>query len=554
MLPTALSALGVERRTNLGDSLNLGSHSQQRAPRPRSAPAQPPSLLPPRLPTAAASPNLDIRKKCLDITLDLITPRNIADVVHALKKEVSRSKAPAGTDDEANSDRSAEYNELLIGAIHACAVKFPQVAQTVVPVLMEFLADAHVASAVDVALFVREIIEVHSQLRPSVVAKALELFGQISSARVLRICLWLLGEYCAGADEVAAAFTAIKGALGKLPLIPAEGEEEAVGASHDTAASTTRRAAGGAPAQQRTTILADGTYGVASAEPARPKAAAASAAPSDGRKLRELIVGGDFFLASVAGASLTKLALRSREHVSDERIANLVTADVMAVLVAMLRLGASRPAEQRIDADSAERLSACLMMLSRPCADTTQLWLRDCHGAFSAMLSERMAMEEADEAAAPDGKGGVRAGKPKVGGGGGGGSKEQPDLAEVRQVDALLNLRQLRPNGAADVDMDDDDLAGAVEGLGGSGEEQEDFAERLKRVTQLTVRRGRARSASLSRAQPSGSTCASIAPCFRPPRRACLTRCTQRPLSQCTSSTSCSTCSSSTSRPKRCPT
>ena len=235
------------------------------------------------------------------------------------------------------------------------------------------------------------------------------MFSQITSPRVLRICLWLLGEYCGAADEVAAAFTAIKGALGKLPLIPAAGEEEAVGAAPDATTATTRRAAGGAQtATQRTTILADGTYGIASAEVAKPRAAVATATTNSGKKLRELIVGGDFFLASVAGASLTKLALRSREHVSDARIANLVSADVMAVLIAMLRLGASRPVEQRIDADSAERLSACLMMLSRPTADTTRLWLSDCHAAFAAMLKERKAVEESAEnaAAIADGKAG----------------------------------------------------------------------------------------------------------------------------------------------------
>jgi coatomer subunit beta len=203
-------------------------------------------------------------------------------VVHALKKEVTRSKAPAGSDDEANSDRSAEYNELLIGAIHACAVKFPDVAATVVPVLMEFLADSHQAAAVDVALFVREIVEVHKQLAPSVIAKAMEMFSQITSARVLRICLWLLGEYCVAADEVAAAFTAIKAALGKLPLIPAAGEEEVVGASQDEHGATMRRAAGGsASAGGRTTVLADGTYStqgsVAAAKPVAASAATSSA-------------------------------------------------------------------------------------------------------------------------------------------------------------------------------------------------------------------------------------------------------------------------------------
>jgi coatomer subunit beta len=445
---------------------------------------------------ALSSPNLDIRQKCLDITLDLITPRNIAEVVHALKKEVLRSKAPAGSDDEANAERSAEYNELLIGAIRTCAVKFPDVAATVVPVLMEFLADAHQAAAVDVALFVREIVEVHPALRPSVISKAIGMFPQVTATRVLRICLWILGEYCTDAEEVAQAFTAIKAGLGSLPLAPAAGGEDGAGgggggATADGGSATTRRVASGAA---RITVLTDGTYATQLTPAAKPATTSAAPAANSGHKLRELIVGGDSFLAAVAGASLTKLALRTRTHVSDARIANLVSADVMAILISMLRLGHAT-AGGRVDADSAERLSACLLMLSRPSAAVSQHWLGACHATFATMLSERKAADDiaADVAAlAIPGKGAKAASARAAAGGapaaaagraGATGSAAQPDI-ELRQVDALINLRQLRPGGAADVDMDDDDLA-AADGLA-DGDEPEDFAARLKRVTQLT--------------------------------------------------------------------
>ena len=41
---------------------------------------------------AVASPNLDIRRKTLDIVLDLITVRNIDEVVSMLKKEITKSQ------------------------------------------------------------------------------------------------------------------------------------------------------------------------------------------------------------------------------------------------------------------------------------------------------------------------------------------------------------------------------------------------------------------------------------------------------------------------------
>ena len=41
---------------------------------------------------ALTSPNMDIRKKTLDIALDLITSRNIDEVVMVLKKEVMKTQ------------------------------------------------------------------------------------------------------------------------------------------------------------------------------------------------------------------------------------------------------------------------------------------------------------------------------------------------------------------------------------------------------------------------------------------------------------------------------
>lgn len=50
---------------------------------------------------------------------------------------------------------------MLVQAIHVCAIKFPKLANIVVYVLMDFLSDANVASAMDVVSFVREIISVN---------------------------------------------------------------------------------------------------------------------------------------------------------------------------------------------------------------------------------------------------------------------------------------------------------------------------------------------------------------------------------------------------------
>ena len=57
-------------------------------------------------------------------------------------------------------------------AIHSCAIKFPDVAASVVQILMDFLGDANVASALDVIFFVREIMETNPKLRSQVCSPA----------------------------------------------------------------------------------------------------------------------------------------------------------------------------------------------------------------------------------------------------------------------------------------------------------------------------------------------------------------------------------------------
>ncbi|MBA0839210.1 hypothetical protein Goarm_004963, partial [Gossypium armourianum] len=118
---------------------------------------------------ALSSPNLDIQRKTLDIVLELVTPRNINEVVLLLKKEVMKTQS-------GELEKNGEYRQMLIQAIHSCAIKFPEVASTVVHLMMDFLGDSNVASAIDVIVFVREIIETNPKLRVSIITRLLDTF------------------------------------------------------------------------------------------------------------------------------------------------------------------------------------------------------------------------------------------------------------------------------------------------------------------------------------------------------------------------------------------
>lgn len=45
-----------------------------------------------------------------------------------------------------DGEKNTEYRGMLINAIHQAAIKFPESASTVVPVLMDFLGDANQVS------------------------------------------------------------------------------------------------------------------------------------------------------------------------------------------------------------------------------------------------------------------------------------------------------------------------------------------------------------------------------------------------------------------------
>jgi coatomer subunit beta len=61
-----------------------------------------------------------------------------------LKKEIMKTQ-------NQDSERGPDYRQMLVAAIHSCAVKFPEVASSVVHLLMDFLGDAMVGDCLPFA-------------------------------------------------------------------------------------------------------------------------------------------------------------------------------------------------------------------------------------------------------------------------------------------------------------------------------------------------------------------------------------------------------------------
>ena len=70
---------------------------------------------------------------------------------------------------------------------HSCCVKFPDVAGSVIPVLMVFLGDSNELAAIDVLVFVREAVTRFTDtLGKVIIEKLLQALSTINSAKIHR--------------------------------------------------------------------------------------------------------------------------------------------------------------------------------------------------------------------------------------------------------------------------------------------------------------------------------------------------------------------------------
>ncbi|KAN0059873.1 coatomer subunit beta [Thecaphora frezii] len=411
-----------------------------------------------------SSPDMDVRRKALRIALDMVSSRNIEEVVLLLKKELTKTV-------DQPQDKSHEYRQLLIQSIHTCAIKFSEVASNVVHVLMEFLGDSNNPSAVDVIAFVREVVEKFPDLRSSIVDKLLRTFGDIKSGKVFRGALWIVGEYCDGIDDIKEAMQQIRNVIGEVPILAAEERllaEQSEGRESDEAAAAAASSSKGA-ATTTTRVRADGTYATetafASASEARLEAVKNASKPP----LRSLILLGDFYTGTVLASTLVKLVLRFAELSSDTTTSNSLRAEAMLIMTSIVRVGGSKFAAAPIDEDSQERIMSCVQTLAESAAaaasderrEASDIFLHDTKQAYAKMVEH--AQKKAEE-------------------------KKSRETKVVRvQPDDLLSFRQFSKGGdggaAAAAEEFERDLSQAT---GASKATKDDFISKLQRVVQLT--------------------------------------------------------------------
>lgn len=399
-----------------------------------------------------SAPDMEVKRKALKIVLEMVTSRNVEQVIDHLKKELIK------TTSSQDFERLVEYRQLLIQSIHNISVKYSQVASSVIETLMSFLGDSNNPSAIDVIAFVREVVEKFPNLRPTIISQLFVTFHQIKSGKVFRGALWIIGEYAESSTDIQIAFEKVRAVLGHIPILAAE--QQAYDAQEYTEDNETSNEG---KLITTTKVLADGTYAtettISTAEDASRLAAVKAATKPP---LRGLILNGDFFTASVLASTLTKLVLRLvANNDTDTDTQNALKAEAMLMMTSIVRVGQSKFVSTAIDEDSAERILVCVSALvetnAAASASFTGVFLHDTKQAYSTMVQDA----EAKNAES---------------------LKSTQDVQKV-QPDDVISFRHFKKSRDVDTREFELDLSRAT---GGTEALADDFMSKLQRIVQLT--------------------------------------------------------------------
>ncbi|QLG73997.1 hypothetical protein HG535_0F05090 [Zygotorulaspora mrakii] len=293
--------------------------------------------------------DMDVRRKALDIAMNLVTSRNVDNVVRLLKTELQNTVY------NSEKEKSMEYRQLIIKTIHVIAIRFVEVAANVVSLLLDCIGDLTSSAASGVISFVKEVIEKYAHLREPILKNLIMVLDNVKSAKAYRGALWILGEYAETYQEIQRCWKHIRSSVGEVPILQTELKRISENSEKDEETDEVP--------QKRTgpIVLSDGTYG---SENAFNSEKSSSEDERDLRPpLRRFILNGDFYTGSILASTSIKLVLRLEKTSRDDSILNALKAEALLILVSIIRVGQSSLVEKKIDEDSLERIVTGISIL-----------------------------------------------------------------------------------------------------------------------------------------------------------------------------------------------
>ena len=314
-----------------------------------------------------SSPDFEVRRKTIHLCLDLVTSRTINEMCLVFKKELAKTN---NANDLEDMDK---YRQLLVRGLHQLCLKFPDVAVSILPVVIDYLSDTNEMAASDVLIFVREITHKHANLKELVLQKLLEVFASIKSLKIMRGTLWILGEYCNTIEDIQSLLTLIRQSLGDLPIV--DDELKRAGGLNGSAANGSTGEAdelilrSNSSQSSAQLVTADGTYATQSVFTA---AASSSGSGKDANDLdkrptfRGFLLQGNFFIATALARTLTKLALKYVKLTEGNALKqNRFVGEAMFIMACILHFGkAAGLVKKPINEDDTDSIMLCLRILA----------------------------------------------------------------------------------------------------------------------------------------------------------------------------------------------
>ncbi|GFU27131.1 coatomer subunit beta [Trichonephila clavipes] len=311
-----------------------------------------------------AASDLEVRRKTLNLALDLVSSRNVEEMVFGFKKEVTK------THNTVEHEDTGKYRQLLVRTLHSCSIKF--------------LSDNNEQAAADVLAFVREAMQRFEQLRTLILTKLLEVFSSIKASKIHRSALWILGEYCETVEDIHSVMTEFRQCLGDIPIVDDEMKKASGEGKEENDSDSTMTA----PVQKL--VTADGTYATQSAFSSVPASSKNEKKPP----LRGYLLEGDYFIGAALSSTLAKLALRYITLVYDPKKQNSFIAESMLIMTSIIHLGKSGLAAKAINDDDMERIALSLKVLADRSPLMINIFTDECRKSLAAMLAAKHEEEQ----------------------------------------------------------------------------------------------------------------------------------------------------------------
>jgi len=187
--------------------------------------------------------------------------RNKSDVISFLEREIRFAAKELD-----NKEKSThEYRKVIIQKVNDLTIQYPDTIPAILQALLgNFLCLGHSKQedcALDSAIFVREVMEMHQEFRNDVAESIRENLHDIKSPKALRVLIWCLGEYSETEESLQKTFETIMENIGPLPLKISVKEKQSGGEKigknflHNFLEETKQKII------TKTVILPDGSYG-----------------------------------------------------------------------------------------------------------------------------------------------------------------------------------------------------------------------------------------------------------------------------------------------------